>query len=252
MQSAIAVLNEFVAEGRADFHTYYRLAEYYRLTGEYSLSTLTTGWHMRRLGGRRVSLVGTCSRMINFSPMIPHWERRFANHVNAAPIQALEIGSWQGGSATWMLDKIISRRGGQLTCIDPFEGSSEHVGIMSSLGNTLENIFDENIARTGHGNLLRKLVGYGQDILPRLAGEKFDFIYIDGAHEAKFVIQDAVLCWGLLKQGGYMLFDDLNFFLFMDHPEQNTARATDFFLSVMAEDLEVLESQGQLFVRRVL
>jgi predicted O-methyltransferase YrrM len=182
--------------------------------------------------------------------MIPHWEHRFANQVTSAPIQALEIGSWQGGSATWMLDKIISRRGGRLTCIDPFEGSSEHVEIMGTLGNTLENIFDGNITRTGHGGLLRKFVGYSQDILPTLAGEKFDFIYIDGAHEAKFVIQDAVLCWGLLKLGGHLLFDDLNF-SFSNHTEQNTVRATDFFLSVMMDDLEVLERQNQLFVRRV-
>jgi len=42
----------------------------------------------------------------------------------------------------------------------------------------------------------------------QLMNEHFDFIYIDGAHEAKFVIQDAVLALPLLKPGGYILFDD--------------------------------------------
>ena len=31
---------------------------------------------------------------------------------------------------------------------------------------------------------------------------------MDGSHHARDVLQDAVLAWGLLRPGGYMIFDD--------------------------------------------
>jgi len=124
------------------------------------------------------------------------------------PIYCLEVGSWQGASATWLLDKVVSARGGLLSCIDTFAGSSEHEALLGSLGSSLEAIFDSNIAKTGYRAMCRKLVGSSQERLRPLPPEAFDFIYIDGAHEAKFVIQDAVLALPLLKPGGYILFDD--------------------------------------------
>ena len=33
-------------------------------------------------------------------------------------------------------------------------------------------------------------------------------VYVDGSHHARDVLQDAVLAWGLLRPGGYMIFDD--------------------------------------------
>ena len=106
---------------------------------------------------------------------------------------------------------MVGPRGGQLTCIDTFEGSSEHLQWLGTIPDGLETIFDRNITATGHAALCRKLPGYSQDVLRTLHGEQFDFIYIDGAHEAKFVIQDAVLSWGLIPVGGFLLFDDVDF-----------------------------------------
>lgn len=36
----------------------------------------------------------------------------------------------------------------------------------------------------------------------------FDFIYIDGSHQAPDVLMDALMCFELLKMGGVMVFDD--------------------------------------------
>ena len=184
-----------------------------------------------------------------FSSNIPQWRDWFATHITAAPIAALEIGSWQGGSACWLLDAVVAPRGGHLTCIDTFAGSSEHEGLAAAGPGALEAAFDANIARSLQGARVRKLAGRSQDVLPRLHGERFDFIYIDGAHEAKFVIQDAVLCWGLLPAGGHMLFDDVPF-AFAAAPEQDTARAIDFFLSVFRDDVTVIARGRQLLLRR--
>ncbi|HVC60817.1 MAG TPA: class I SAM-dependent methyltransferase [Acetobacteraceae bacterium] len=246
---ALEPLRELVANGTATFHTYYRLAEYYRRLGQIDQTVLFHRLAHAKFDWPESLAHGYCFTHDYFSPNIRFWQTWFRDHITAAPLEALEIGSWQGGSATWLLDNVISRRGGRLTCIDAFEGSSEHVAIMASLGSRLQDLFDDNVLRTGHDDKVRKLVGYSQAVLPSLWGEKFDFIYIDGAHEAKFVIQDAALCWGLLRPGGFMLFDDVNF-TFANHPEQNTVRAIDFFLSVFADDLNVIDRRHQLLVQR--
>jgi predicted O-methyltransferase YrrM len=186
-----------------------------------------------------------------FSANIPDWRRWFATLITAAPIACLEIGSWQGGSTTWLLDKVVGPRGGRLTCIDTFAGSSEHAAVLAKLGRSLEQIFDENVARTGQAGLCQKLVGRSQDVLPWLHDERFDFIYVDGAHEAKYVIQDAVLCWPLLRAGGFLLFDDTNF-AFRDQPEQNTRTAVTAFRTWFADEIETLtqDTERQWLMRK--
>src|SRR6185312_6234037 len=39
-------------------------------------------------------------------------------------------------------------------------------------------------------------------------GGRFDFVYIDGSHQAPDVLADAVLAFQLLKLGGVLVFDD--------------------------------------------
>ena len=93
------------------------------------------------------------------------------------------------------------------------------------------------------------MVGRSSDVLRLLAPGAYDFAYIDGAHEAKHVISDAVLVWPLLEAGGFLLFDDYNF-TFAATPEQNTAQAIDFFLRVYADELEVIDKGAQVLLRK--
>ena len=181
-----------------------------------------------------------------FSPVIPCWTKWFGEIIVAEPIAALEIGSWQGGSATWLLDKIVAPRGGRLTCIDTFEGSSEHASWIGGIGDRIGDLFDANIAASGHAALCRKLVGRSQEVLRTLHLERFDFIYIDGAHEARYVIEDAVLAFGLLKDGGYICFDDYDF-QFAANPGQNTARAIDMFLDLYQAEISFVEKGRQVY-----
>ncbi len=252
-RAALDALLEVVARGEADFWTWYNVAEARRHLGDWDgvfeasrQAHALAGWPDSAAHGYRFT-------HDYFSANLWNWQDWFARHVTAAPVRALEIGSWQGGSACWLLDRVVGPRGGSLVCIDPFAGSSEHAGflpgVLNDVGASLERLFDDNIARTGRADQVRKLVGYSQDALPSLAGETFDFIYIDGAHEAKFVIQDALLCWRLLPAGGHMLFDDVPF-TFADRPEQDTARAIDFFLSLFGDELDVLVRERQLLLRR--
>lgn len=185
-----------------------------------------------------------------FSPNIPNWTKWFLQHIKNSPIDCLEIGSWQGGSATWLLDNIVSKRGGSITCIDTFEGSSEHATWIGGAAWSIEDIFDHNINATGLRKHVHKLKGYSQEVLMSLHGKKFDFVYIDGAHEASAVLQDAVLCWRLLNKDGHMLFDDVDF-QYPDNPQRDTSVAIDAFLRIMAEDINVIHKERQLLVQKM-
>ena len=41
-----------------------------------------------------------------------------------------------------------------------------------------------------------------------MPAQSYDIIYVDGSHNADDVLEDAVLSWRLLKDGGLLIFDD--------------------------------------------
>jgi len=248
---AVSMLEQAAARGTSDYWVYYQLAVQYRLIGALDKAVEATRQAHARLGWQESADHGYTFTHDYFAANIPNWQTWFATLITAAPIACLEIGSWQGGSATWLLDKVVGPRGGRLTCVDTFEGSSEHAAVLAGLGCSLEQIFDQNIARTRHAALCHKLIGRSQDVLRWLHEERFDFIYVDGAHEAKYVIQDAVLSWKLLRDGGFLLFDDTGF-EFPGRPEQNTHAAIAAFRTWFADEMEVLtpDTERQLLVRK--
>ena len=78
----------------------------------------------------------------------------------------------------------------------------------------------------------------------------YDFIYIDGSHEAKDVLMDAVLAWGLLKVGGVMAFDDYEGDGYLE-PEALPKIAIDGFLATHKQMYEMLHSGYQIHIRKI-
>jgi len=185
-----------------------------------------------------------------FSANIPIWDKWFKEIITCSPIDILEIGSWQGGSSLWLLDNVVGPRKGRLTCVDTWEGSSEHAKWITNLPKKIGDIFDHNIALCDAKRHCRKIVGRSQDVLRNISKEKFDFIYIDGAHEARYVIEDAVLAYGLLKPKGFLLFDDYDF-VFDEAPQRNTRIAVDAFISIYGEEIDVIDKARQCLIRKI-
>ena len=119
------------------------------------------------------------------------------------PKVVIEIGSFEGRSALWMLENIPSIE--KIYCVDTWEGSEELHGwdIANSYSRFCRNLAGwEAKVREVHqpSNIgLRKL--FDQQV-------KADLIYIDGSHTAPDCLTDAILAWPLLKIGGLMVFDD--------------------------------------------
>ncbi len=88
-----------------------------------------------------------------------------------------------------------------------------------------------------------------RNVLLDLSDQSYDFVYIDGAHEAKFVIQDAILSWRILRSGGFLIFDDVDHH-FPSAPEQDTGKAITAFTTWFASELEIVETNRQMLIRK--
>ena len=164
----------------------------------------------------------------------------------------LEVGSFEGRSAVWTIENMVED-GGEIYCIDTWEGGSEHVnGEMDGA----ELRFQQNITLVRSKFPSRAVVSLRSTSVEGLAGllahkKQFDFIYIDGSHLAKDVLTDACMAWPLLKKGGFMVFDDYAWkppgFTLLQRPKV----AVDAFVNMFEDELLIAHSGYQLIVRKV-
>ena len=140
---------------------------------------------------------------------------------------------------------MLAERGG-IICVDTWEGGSEH-GFLGTMGLQLEELFDANIARSGHSEQVEKQ-GPFTGRATSAGGRLFDFIYIDGAHEADLVLQDALNAHSLLAPGGFLVFDDLAY-SFAD-PQENTIHGINTFLELSGEAYVEIERGARLLLRK--
>ncbi len=174
----------------------------------------------------------------------PNWLQWLAEFKGKPNLVAGEIGTFEGDSAEWFLDNVITDPTSKFHAIDPFTGSIEHrVGNINT--SRLEETARAKLARFSNVEIHK---GYSQDVL-RSFKDKLDFIYVDGAHDARSVLRDAVLAFDLLKPGGVMIFDDYSWSVFpneLDRPKG----AVDAFARLYSKHLDVIQGKGAQFVVR--
>jgi len=131
------------------------------------------------------------------------WMRIFESQQLAGkPIRVLEIGSWEGRSAAFLLHHLPQAA---VTAVDTWQGGRQNAGDPRLA--RIEELFDANVAR--YGARVRKVKSTSAEFF-RNGGHSppFDLIYVDGSHDADDVIVDAVGGFELLAPGGIMIFDD--------------------------------------------
>ena len=139
-------------------------------------------------------------------------------------------------------------------------GGVEHAGTDM---NEIEHSFDLNVqlakSEFGESKKLRKLKGDSLTELSKLvsSAEKltFDFVYIDGSHQAPDVLADAVLGFELLRPGGVMAFDDYLWFEELPtgiDPLRCPKPAIDAFVNINIRRLRVVRTRlHQLYIMKV-
>ena len=164
----------------------------------------------------------------------------------------LEIGSFEGRSAVWITQHMMED-GGELVCIDTWEGGDEHTP--EDMAGTEER-FHQNITLVRSKFPNRAVVSLRSTSVEGLAGliahkKQFDFIYIDGSHLAKDVLTDACMAWPLLKTEGFMVFDDYMWRPLGFEVMQRPKIAVDAFVNIFENELHITHSGYQLIVRKV-
>jgi predicted O-methyltransferase YrrM len=125
-----------------------------------------------------------------FTDHITIWEE-VLNSLKGNPNITLEIGALYGGSSVYILEEFCKEEGSHHYIMD--------INTNEFIENNIEPYKDK----------LTYLLGESSDSFKKFTEKNvFDLIYIDGNHMSKYVLEDAVNSFYILKNGGYMIFDD--------------------------------------------
>jgi len=177
----------------------------------------------------------------------PVWEQLFASFQAG---KVLEIGSYEGASACFLIETLGARGPLDLHCVDSWAGGEEHHSNDTDMA-AVERRFDHNTAqatrKAAHSVSLTKHKGRSVDCMSRLLADgvrDFQFIYVDGSHQAPDVLTDAVLAFELTAPGGVIAFDD---YLWkppethvVDSPTRRPKLAVDAFTNIFDEKIRIL------------
>lgn len=181
------------------------------------------------------------------------------------PIKILEIGSYEGASACYLIEKLAAQSEIELHCVDTWDEGVEHkaAGVFEANMADVEKRFhhNTNIAISQVTKPVRLLLhkGFSDVVLSKLIADGkqgyFDFIYVDGSHQAPDVLCDAVLSFRLLRNDGVIVFDD---YLWQESlpygtdPLRCPKTAIDAFTNIYCRKIRVLSAPlSQLYVQKI-
>lgn len=134
------------------------------------------------------------------------------------------------------MDNILTHSSSQLTCIDP----------------RFKPVFESNIAQR---RIQIEMIWSQSEVAlrdPKFRPGSYHFTYIDGAHNARNVLTDAVLTFPLLIPNGIMIFDDYQWKSPAPAvPQSMPMIAIDAFLTIFKKDLRVLHQGYQVAVEKM-
>lgn len=169
-----------------------------------------------------------------FTNNIPIWKKELTR-FNTKPTKFLEIGTYEGRSAIWALENILSHPRSMIYCVDTFEH-----GTFPTFKKNIERFKDKVIVLKGKSqNMLKD---------PRVLKESFDIVYIDASRHSQNVLEDAVLCFPLIKPGGLIIFDDYTYS--REHDNRCPKQGIDAFLNAYANDVRVLLTRWQVIAQK--
>lgn len=123
----------------------------------------------------------------------------------------LEIGSFKGASAAAM-GHAIKGKNISLFCIDMWDSYLEQRDFALFEPHRIDGdkkVIAEFMENTAFmGPQIKMMRGKSADFASMLAGENFDFIFIDGAHDYVSVRADIFICMAALKPGGLLTGHD--------------------------------------------
>jgi predicted O-methyltransferase YrrM len=192
-----------------------------------------------------------------------NWDQLIPSYIQ--PKKILEIGSYEGASACYLIERLAIHNPIEIHCVDTWEGGVEHKagGMAQTNMQSVESRFLHNtqtaINKVENRANLYIHKGYSDICLANiLSGGKqgyFDLVYIDGSHQAHDVICDAILGFKLLANGGVMIFDD-----YLWYEELDSGRdilrcpkpAIDAFINIFFRKINIIRMPlYQIYIQKI-
>lgn len=179
-----------------------------------------------------------------------NFERAFLPATNRENLRYLQIGAFTGNASVWLLENVLTHPTSVLVDVDTWDGGSSWE--MEGFNwDDIEALYDTRTRGwQSNDNLVKIKLSSYQFFTNFGAWAPYDFIYIDGAHDAVSVIEDAVMAYRVLKPGGLIAFDDYTWqskygMLYEPWP------AIDAIKVLYAGRLQVLRVGEQCWMKRV-
>jgi hypothetical protein len=201
----------------------------------------------------------TTDHHANFSYIKFYFDRHYelVKRDTTIYLSFLEIGIFEGRTSIWLLDNVLkehiyTKKGGVLHCIDPALTKNGQFNLAQHKGNVI--YYNELSSRV----LIR--------LLQENLGLLFDFIFVDGDHNACNLLEDLVLSWKLLRVEGIMLIDDYEMettdpWHYISHPEftdnpklrfTHPRIAIDAFLSIYRGQYDLIIDNYQIGIKKTV
>ena len=176
-----------------------------------------------------------------FSINAYYWHKILNKNFNN--FSYLEIGSWEGNSALYILKNYNTNK---VLCVDHWEKDKEFFELSSGNFKNFELNMEEFKSR---------FIFYKQssDNFFKENEQKFDVIYVDGWHEAPQVYKDLNNSWNSLNANGLIICDDYFYGDLKLHVNSNLpANAINQFLSEKKDDIKILcVNNTQIFIKKI-
>lgn len=168
-----------------------------------------------------------------FTNNIPLWEKQLM-HLKGKPLTFLEIGTFEGRSALWLLENILTHKDSRLYCVDSWKDATVYKRFMKNIAP-----YEDKVA------VLR---GMSSVMLRGIKKEMFDFVYIDASKHSQNVLEEAVMSFPLVKPGGLIVFDDYTHN--KEHDINCPRPGIDAFMNVYATEIKVLVTRWQVIAQK--
>jgi predicted O-methyltransferase YrrM len=178
-----------------------------------------------------------------FTDKIPAWTKLLGEFKGKPGINYLEIGTFEGRSALWMLENILTHPTSTLTIIDLFAENNYKT-------------FTSNVNLSGEASKFMIITGSSTDKIREIPFNSMDFAYIDGSGRGIVMLSDLVSTWNLVKVGGliicsrYSLTPHLRRALNLQADDPGPHEAIDTFLKIYKTYISVVAFQGNYVIVR--
>lgn len=180
----------------------------------------------------------------------PNWFHHVGAHLNFDRLltgmpehpRFLQVGAFVGHASEWLLSRFPTAT---LFDVDTWQGSAEGEHERFDWAD-VEAAYDERVAPFA-GRVV-KCPMTSDRFFANVATGPFDFVYVDGSHEAGQVLKDAVNAIEVMAPGGVLAFDDYTWGLRLP-TWQRPHDAINSFLDLYRGRYEVLERGLQVWLR---